>query len=183
MKSKLLIMLLVSVPAFAQLPQKGDWLIGTDVINLSIPLTDRSYKLGNVALLGGKLVSERVVIGAALPIEWQSIPIASTTRYAATLAYGVVPFARVYLTNTRIRPYLAVGAGYLFTQYRGERETSHNGLTYNGNAGLAFFFNRHVSLDAVGNFTSRPYQAQNNFSVSNENRLNFHLRFQVFLGK
>jgi Outer membrane protein beta-barrel domain len=186
MKAKLLILLLISAPALAQLPQKGDWLVGADVANLSIfSITDAGPRttVGNVALMGGKFLSERVVLGAAVPVEWQSVPMFQTSRRATTLAYGLVPFARFYLTNTRIRPYLSVGAGYLFTQYRGEREVSHNGVTYNGNAGLAYFLNRNVSLDLVGNFTSQPYQARSSFSVSNDNRLNFHLRFQIFLRK
>ncbi len=179
-------MLLMSTSVLAQLPQKGDWLVGTDVASLNIPVLNqgiRRVSSADVALIGGKFMTKQLVIGTALPIEWQSIPVSQPYQRATTLAYGLVPFARFYLTNSRVRPYLSVGAGYLFTRYTGERKTSHNGVTYSGNVGLAYFFNRHVSLDAVADFTSQPYQAQNTFAEENDNQLNFHLRFQVILGK
>lgn len=183
MKKNLFILLLMNTSAFAQLPQKGDWLVGSDIASLKVPLGRNRTTLGEIALLGGKFISQRVVLGVSVPVSWLTTPALSTIPRTITYAYGLVPFARFYLTDTRLRPYLAVGAGYLVTQYKGEREVSHNGAMYNGNVGLAYFINRNVSIDAVANYSSQPYQARSSFSVSNDEQLNFLLRFQIFLGK
>jgi len=91
---------------------------------------------------------------------------------------------RIESSIRRSRLYLlGVGAGYMFTNYSLGLETSRNGLTYNSNAGLAYVINRNVSIDAVANYTSQPNQAVNGSTSGSESRLNFLLRFQVFLGK
>ncbi len=190
MKIKIIaIMLLASTAAYAQLPEKGDWLIGTDVARLSIPISKPGMatpSTGELALMGGLFVSKRVVLGMSIPVTWQSSPglPGLPSLRSRSLSYALVPFARFYLTDTRIRPYLAMGVGYLSSQYKfGQDKVSHDGLTYNGNVGVAYFINRHMSLDAVANITGRPNLAQRTFSPERQNQLNFHLRFQIFLGK
>lgn len=172
--------------ASPDLPKRGDWLVGIDVAQLSV------YKLGgpgarvsvgDVSVLGGKFVTNRTALGVSIPAQWQTIAGSFNLPRTTVSSYGVVPFARFYLTESRVRPYLGVGAGYMVTKYSRGLEMSQNGLTYNGNAGLAYFLNRNVSIDAVANYTSQPNQAASGSTSGSETRLNFLLRFQVFLGR
>lgn len=178
--------MLTAMPVYSQGAQSGDWLLGADLIRVNLPVSEPSViRSKSVAgtLLGGRFLSSQLAVGVQLPFDWQSIPLVTYPQRATSRAYGLLPFGRFYLTNKSLRPYVEAGVGYLFTQYRGERSVDHNGLSYQGSLGLAYFIGRRVSIDAVATLSSRPYQAANTFSLRNDNQFNAYLRFQLFFGK
>ncbi len=185
--NRILILLLLGSTAYAQRPEKGVWLVGADVANLTVLLpkaTQNRVLSGNVALLGGRFVSNQVVLGASLPVEWISAPmVGANTRFNSTV-YGLVPFARLYLSNSRLSPYLSVGAGYVTSRFKaGSAEASNSGATYNGGVGLAYFLTKNVSFDLAATYVSQPYRAATSVLQERDNRINASLRFQIFLGK
>jgi len=90
--NRILILLLLGSTAYAQRPEKEAWLVGADVANLTVFLpkaTQNRVLSGNVALLGGCFVSDRVVLGASLPVEWVSAPTGTVGIRFNSAVYGL----------------------------------------------------------------------------------------------
>ncbi|MBI9034316.1 MAG: outer membrane beta-barrel protein [Bacteroidales bacterium] len=66
---------------------------------------------------------------------------------------GINPFARYYILETNIRPYVDLSAGYhLLTSLIGRDKKQYGGIEYSGGVGVAYFISKSVSLDAQMNY-------------------------------
>ena len=140
---------------------KGDRLVGAQVANINFRSTNGANLVsGQLSPTVGWLVSDKTVVGIGVPIYLLSYStnaqFGSGSGTTSIFQVGLAPFIRQYLNTGMTRPYFGGGLSYAntsaTTKSGGQTYTdnSNSGLGYNLSLGVAFFLNRHVSLDLAG---------------------------------
>ncbi|MBO0929928.1 outer membrane beta-barrel protein [Fibrella aquatilis] len=154
-------LLAMSLVGYGQ-AMKGDRLVGAQVANINFrSASGTDLVSGQLSPTVGWLVSDRTVIGIGVPIYLLSFTSnnqlgGSSSTKTSIVQLGLAPFVRQYLNSGMTRPYLGAGLSYANTTVSSKSGTqtfsdnSNSGLGYNLSLGVAFFLNRHVSLDLAG---------------------------------
>ena len=184
--------------------QKGRWTVGGQVGSLSYRSSTTELLASRTATVllspsAGYFVANNVAVGAPLPIYYgynrsQYAPIYSYTSTQISITQvGLSPFVRVYVGAAKLRPFVSASVG--FTQAWSTLEDLNNArqnrtrdsfFTYGGSAGVAYFINQNVSLDASlgysGGDQTNVADLVNNTS-SRPETLVLSIGFRVFLGQ
>ncbi|MBO0938855.1 outer membrane beta-barrel protein [Fibrella sp. HMF5335] len=154
----------LSLAGYSQ-AMKGDRLVGAQVANINFrSASGGDLVSGQLSPTVGWLVSDRTVVGIGVPIyllSYTSGPQLGGTNSTKTSIFqlGLAPFIRQYLNSGMTRPYLGGGLTYATTSVSSKSGTqtfsdsNNSGIGYNLSLGVAFFLNRHISLDVAGMYS------------------------------
>jgi hypothetical protein len=107
-----------------------------------------------------------------------------TTTTSFTTLVG--PFLKYYIGKKTMKPFVSANGGYsVYTSIRSTSSsgsiaslTNYDGAQWGGSAGIAYFFNPHVSLESALYITTSAYQTQ-----IPTTRFGFSLGLYAFLDK
>ncbi|WP_266366955.1 outer membrane beta-barrel protein [Tellurirhabdus rosea] len=190
-----------SLRAFAQLPEPGSILVGASIgtINFS---ADKNSNVRTVTISGtpqvGFLLTRGLLIGLGVPVfhtEANTKGFTAVTAEFRTTQIGIAPFARYYVTPTRLRPYLTASAGQNWFRYKStgtlpglNEELNSDYFAYNAGVGLAYFFNRNVSFDVTGVYNGGdnptfavPGATLGSFTTPEAKTISVQFGLQIFL--
>lgn len=196
MKSLLHILLLIAASlsvATAQ-TEKGLWTVGTQVGNISYrPSSTNRSATALLSPSAGYFVANNVAIGASVPILY-SYSRSSLSSFASVYRdtqVGLSPYVRAYLGASKFRPFLNATVGYnqmwnSYTSARGLTKTNSSFVSYGVSAGVAYFINHNITLDASLGYTGGERANLADFfnnGVTQEQSIRVSVGFRLFLGR
>lgn len=100
----------------------------------------------SLGLSMGYFVIDNLAVGASLPISYTKLK-----DYGSETTIGFAPFARYYFGSGAIKPFVNAEIGFVSSKSKPEDgdESTQSGLITSGGAGVAFFVNKNVSIDAL----------------------------------
>lgn len=170
--------------------QKGMYIIGGSTnISESIQSTTNAFSFSLAPSFGAFVVnnfgiggSYSLSVGSSRSLN-TSNDITSTTTTLTTL---VGTFMKYYIGKKTMKPFISANGGYsVYTQIRSNNApgstaglTNYDGFSMGASAGIAYFFNPHISLESALYITTSGYQTQ--FPTT---RFGFSLGLYAFLDK
>jgi len=152
--------------------EKGMYSIGGSAnISESIQSTSKTFSFA-LAPSFGVFVIRNFAIGGTYSFSVGSSStlnasndVRSTTTTFTTL---VGPNLKYYIGKKTMKPFVSANGGYsVYTQIRSNNSpgssaslTNYDGAQFGGSAGIAYFFNPHISLETALYITTSAYQTQ-----------------------
>lgn len=180
-------------PVFAQ-TEKGRWMVGgsgTGYFDNSD--TDLKQTLLLLTPSAGHFVARNVALGASLPLFYSRTKTSGSFGTSHVTAVGLSPFARFYVGQSQVKPFLQGQIGYMRASYKssggfggGNDGVSDGQFVYGGAAGMAFFLNEHSSLDLSLNYLGGDRDDAFGgllLAGTSPRTLTLNIGFQLFLGK
>lgn len=196
-------MLLLGLSAALAQTEKGRWTVGASVGNLSYYTSGNnrypssSNFSASLSPSAGYFVARNLVVGLTVPVSYFGYRSEAAGSNAVakirSTEVGLSPFARLYFGQGRLRPFASVAAGITRQWYMTTNlgaipyvKSTSTGFSYSGGAGLAYFINNTVSLDA-----SLVYQRGGRANgsglysegLTDSGTLGLNLGFRLFFGK
>jgi outer membrane protein len=183
--------------------EKGRWLVGAQVGNGSYQDQNQAWSFSiDLTPSAGYFVAKNLLVGARLPLSFDRsrsyefvFPNPNTLTTSTSTSYGLGPFARYYIGEGKLKPY--VGASFTYGRSTTKREQGSllvnqkiNYTQISPTVGLAYFINRNVALNAgisydisrynydISGSSSRP----GTFAATNK-AFSLDIGFQILFGK
>jgi hypothetical protein len=182
-------LLAVVNPLFSQ-TEKGMYTIGGSTnISEAIQSTANTFSLALSPSFGVFVIRNFAIggtysfsVGSSSTLN-TSNDVRSTTTTFTTL---VGPNLKYYIGKKTMKPFVSANGGYsVYTQIRSNNSpgssaslTNYDGAQWGGSAGIAYFFNPHISLESALYITTSAYQTQ-----IPTTRFGFSLGLYAFLDK
>ena len=190
-----LVMLVVGSAGAQAQTEKGRWTVGAQVGSLSYSGTGEPYSIRSFSISlspsAGYFVARNLAIGASIPVTFlaykASFPGTTVPSKVNSLSLGLAPFIRYYIGSAKLRPFASASYGYtqvwnttFAPRTNNDSKNSSNYSTYSVGAGVAYFVNNTVSLDASLNYgDSFGYDR----TTLNRGTTSLSVGFRLFFGK
>lgn len=204
MKNLMYTLLLVTVSLSISTAQteKGRWTVGAQVGDINYSRNPSSYRSRtfrvSLSPSAGYFVADNFVVGLTLPVDYSHYQVSVVPNSALNFAevistqVGLAPFARLYIGKAKLRPFVDASVGYSqqwfsSTNFNSSQETRLTGraLNYSASAGVAYFINRSLSLDASLRYSGGDQLNQTGFAsdYSQPGTFGLNVGFRLFLGR
>lgn len=145
-----LCLFIVAVAAQAQ-PTKGSILIGGNAGFQSVNTEGGDYTVFAIAPLAGFFVAERVAVGGQVNLEFYGGDAEGST-------IGLSPLVRYYFNGSGSTRFFGQGTFDWQTVDFGGDLDSQSAIGFGLGAGLDYFFNEHVALEAILGYNNLKFE-------------------------
>jgi len=163
-------------PALAQTEQ-GNFLVGGSVGNLNFRKGITSF---SISPQGGYFVAENLALGLSADFAYTRFTSEfSPTFEGNSIGYGVGPFARYYIGDSRLRPLIQLLYSYNYSRLDVTSQVNETTTQlFAAGGGVAYFLTDNVAFESL-----ISYNRDLNRNAAAPNSIDISFGFQIYLGK